>query len=228
MSEAESLMNYQKAIDLAAQAQSDDSHDWQEMQKIVARCKAALAAQGVGAQIETSIKEWNRIRVWRQDNGTADEEFVKRIDEYLVRWKTIESEGTRQAKVARVRVTGSSGGDAAATGDAAWQAVMEDVKLMEADGRFGDAIAKIDAYWEANKSAAPTMVAPVEAEKKRLEAAAGKWFDKQLAVAIHYWVDNNDKFKSKKILENAGQKIGLPGYAERAAEEYQKLVSGKK
>lgn len=220
---AEQKLDWQRVVDLAAQAQADPSYDYEQILVIAERARRAIAGEAAGARIMQSIADWTSIRVWRQENWKADEEYVSRIDAFLTSYAGIESEGTKQARIERARVAGTSAvpgevGEA----DHGWTVCLADAKVLEGDGRFGEAIAKVEAWWTANSQSAPTRIAGVESEKRRMIAAAEKWYAVQVALAHHYW-GNGEMRKARNTLSRAADRIGLPGYAERAAEEAGKL-----
>ena len=227
MGVAEREMQWQKVIDLGAGAVDDGGYDYQQIQESIARAKKAVAGEATGVRVDQSIKDWNEIRVWRQnDHWKDDAEYLQMIDGYLAKYGDLESEGTRQARQDRVKIAGTSA-SGPQTGDAAWLTALADAKALEADGRFGAALEKMDAYWTAHQATAPTRITNVEAEKERLTKAAERWFSVQVLNAQHFY-DNGEKRKCQRILENAAQKIGLPGYADRASEALTKITSGGK
>jgi hypothetical protein len=228
MLDAERRMDWKLVLDLAHDAERDESFDWQEIQAISARARAAMAGEVTGRQVDESIRDWTAIRYWRQTHRGDDADYVAQIDDYLRKYQGMESEGVKQARDERVKVAGTSAVPGApVTGDSAWNTALADAHALEGEGRFGDAIAKIDAYWKANESAAPTMVTAVQAEKARLTSAADKWFSRQIALAVHY-LDNGERKKAGRHLAECADKIGLPGYDERARQETERILSGAK
>lgn len=217
---AERMMEWNTVLAIAAEADDDGSFDHAEIGKAAERARAALAAEAAGKRIVESNNAWNAVRTWRQENRSEDGEYVRRLDEYLAAWGDLGSDGVRLARSERLKVAGSSASAAGPGG--AWGALVEDVKIHEAEGSFAEAFRKLDAFDAGPGAGDPAQRARSDAERVRLRASATRWFDKQVALSRHY-VDNGEFNKARKTLLQAADKVGIAELQDRAREEMQKL-----
>ncbi len=225
MLDAQARGNWEKMLELAAQADPNDPDpvDYEAIQEMRAEAEIGRKGAADSAVATVADRAWNDIRVWRQKTEWKDDPgYIAKLDEYIAQHGTMQTSGVHSAKKERTKLTGTTRPGAPATAAEALTLLREDVVYLNELGMYGESVRRIDAFLQEHAGAVAGAAGIAEDLRRATTEQVSKWFATQVSVAWHK-VDNDDWGRAIQTMETARDRVGIPEFQKRADDEIRKI-----